>query len=667
MEELEFLQSLVIIFGISSIVIFALNKLRVPSVVGFLIAGIFLGPYGLELIRDVHLVEIFAEIGVVLLLFTIGLEFSLKKLLTLRKTIFFGGFLQVFITSSVVFLLAFLFQQGTNTSLMLGFLTALSSTAIVMKLLFEKAEIDSPHGRISMGILIFQDLFVVLFILMIPVLAGTHRGLTEISLVLIESFGIIAAVIISARWIVPKALHQIVHTRIRELFVMSIIFICLGTAFLTYKLGLSLAFGAFIAGLIISESEYSYQAISDILPFKDSFNGLFFVSVGMLMDIHFFLAHFTTVILVVLTIILLKTLTTTAATLLIGSHLRVSLHSGLILSQIGEFSFVIAVIALKAGLLSEGTYQFFLSSAIFTMLLTPLFVAFSPQLSAWMASRSLLARLHEMRAHTDATKEYDKKTDHVIIIGFGLNGRNLALVLKELEVSYVILELNSQAVAEMHEKGEPIFYGDGTSQEILHKMGIDTAKVVVIAISDPSAARKITKITREKNPNLYIVVSTKYLDEVEDLLTEGADEVVPAEFETSIELFSRILRFYHMPRALINQYAEKFRKDHYNLFFRGETPKRLFHDTVAVMPDTDYESYIVESGSAAVNSSLQRLDIQNRTGALMIAVKRGAQTVSGPAPDFVFQEGDIVFLIADRPALATANRLFFKNMDIKKY
>jgi CPA2 family monovalent cation:H+ antiporter-2 len=664
--KLEFLKSLVIIFGISSIVIFALNKLRIPSVVGFLIAGVFLGPHGLELIKDIHLVEIFAEIGVVLLLFTIGLEFSLNKLLTLRRTIFLGGFLQVFITSLAVFLLALLLGQEINTSLILGFLIALSSTAIVLKMLLDRAEIDSPHGRTSMGILIFQDLFVVLFILLIPILAGTHRELSQILWVLAKSFGIIIAVIISARWLVPKALHQIVHTRIRELFVISIIFACLGTAFLTYKLGLSLALGAFIAGLIISESEYSYQAISDILPFRDSFNGLFFVSVGMLMNIHFFLSNVITILLIVGIIIILKTLTSSAATFITGSNLRVSLHSGLILSQIGEFSFVISVVALRAGLISDNIYQFFLSSAVLTMLLTPVFVNFSPEVSTWITSRRLLARLQTMRTHAGIKKEQDKKTDHVIIVGFGLNGRHLSLVLKELEVSYVILELNSQTVTKMRETGEPIVYGDGTRQEILHKLGIEHARVVVIAISDPSATRKIITIVRKLNPKIFIVVSTRYLVEVEDLIALGADEVIPAEFETSIELFSRVLHFYHMPKTLIGQYSEKFRKDHYRMFFRGETPKRLFQDTVAVMPDVDHDSFFIESGSPAVNSSLKELDIHNRTGALVIAVKRGSKIVSGPATDFVFHEGDIIFLIADKASLETTDRLFFKSTGLKK-
>lgn len=660
MAEFEFLKSLIIILGISAIALFVLNKFRIPSIVGFLIAGVLLGPHGLELIKDLRLVEIFAEIGVVLLLFTIGLEFSLKKLLALRKTIFVGGMLQVLITFLFVLAISNALGKDLNTSLILAFLVPLSSTAIVMKLLFDRAEIDSPHGRISLGLLIFQDFCVVLFMLMIPLLAGAERGINEIALVLIKSAGIIAAVIISSRWLVPRALHQIVHTKMRELFIISIIFICLGAAYLTYRLGLSLALGAFIAGLIISESEYSYQAISDILPFKESFNGLFFISVGMLMNLNFFISNFPIVMLAVLVIILLKTFTSAAAVLIMGSNLRVSLHSGLILSQIGEFSFVIAVAALKAGLITEGTYQYFLSTAIITMLLTPLFLYISPQVSIWITSRKMLARLQERKAFTEVSKTIDRKSDHVIIIGFGINGRNLAMVLKDLEVPYVILEMNSQTVSKWRKEEEPIFYGDGTSQEILHKLGVKIAKAVVISISDPSAARKIVMTARRINPGVYIAVKTGYLTEVQDLLAIGADEVIPAEFETSIQLFSRVLQFYHMPGDLIEKYARKFRKDHYRLFVKGETPKRLFHDTIAVMPDVDYESHVVEKNSPSVGCTVKELAIQQKTGALVIAVKRGGETIKGLLADFVFQQGDMVFLIGDKSSLENTYMLFFK-------
>jgi CPA2 family monovalent cation:H+ antiporter-2 len=446
MLEFAFLKSLVIIFGLSAVVVFILGKFRIPSIIGFLAAGVLLGPYGLELIKDIHLVEIFAEIGVVLLLFTIGLEFSFKNLLALKKTIFFGGFLQVSFAGLAVFFLSQFTGQDTDTSIILGGLTALSSTAIVLKLLFDRAEIDSPHGRVSLGILIFQDFCVVLFILLIPMLKGAHSSTVDVAWIIGKSIGFIAAVIVSARWIVPNALHQIVHTRMRELFVISIIFICLGTAYLTYELGFSLALGAFIAGLVVSESEYSYQAIADILPFKDSFNGLFFISVGMLMDVQFLWANLGSVMLFVCVLIIIKIFTTTAAAFFTGSNLRVSLHSGLILAQVGEFSFVLAVTALKQDLITDNTYQLFLSSAIISMLITPLFVAVSSNVSTWVTSRRLLARVQAMREHEKSPNANDGKTDHVIIIGYGVNGRNLTLVLKELEVPYTILELNSQTV-----------------------------------------------------------------------------------------------------------------------------------------------------------------------------------------------------------------------------
>lgn len=263
-----------------------------------------------------------------------------------------------------------------------------------------------------------------------------------------------------------------------------------------------------------------------------------------------------------------------------------------------------------------------------------------------------------MRAHKAEITAKEHKTDHVIIIGFGVNGKNLALVLKELEVPYVILELNGQTVSEWRRKGEPIFYGDATSNEILHKAGIDQARAAVISITDPSATRQVVKKIRTMNRTIYIVVKTAYLAEVEDLIATGADEVIPAEFETSIELFSRILHFYHMPKALIGQYAERFRKDQYKMFIKGETPKRLFHDTIAVMPNVDYESYVVEKGSAAVNASIKELNIQSRTGALVIAVKRGGKTMQGLLANTVFQAEDIVFLIGERDALGKARELF---------
>src|SRR3990170_2341891 len=368
--ELEFLKTLFIIFGVSASVVFILHKLRVPSIVGFLIAGVFLGPHGFGFIQDIREVELLAEIGVILLLFTIGHEISLKNLKRIRSAVLGGGFSQVLLTSLTTSAIAYLFLHKWNASLFAGFLVSLSSTAIVMKMLFDRAEVDSPHGRLSMGILIFQDLCVVPLMLIIPILSGYRGDFVELSLTLLKSATILFVVIFGARWLVPSILHQIVHTRSRELFVITIILLCLGTALLTSRLGLSLALGAFLAGLIISESEYAFQAISDILPFKDSFNGLFFVSVGMLMNLGFLGGNLILILSVVALIVILKTSTGFLSVHLLGHPSRVSLQTGLHLAQIGEFSFVLATAGKSAGLITESLYQLFLSVSVLTMLLT---------------------------------------------------------------------------------------------------------------------------------------------------------------------------------------------------------------------------------------------------------------------------------------------------------
>src|SRR4030043_611775 len=415
--ELAFLKTLFIIFGVSAFVVFVLQKLKVSSIVGFLIAGVALGPHGSGIIREVREVELLAEVGVILLLFMIGLEISLKSLKRIRSTIIGGGFSQVFLPFLAPAAIAYPFLGKLNASLFTGFLVALSSTAIVMKMLFDRAEMDSPHGRLSMGILIFQDLCVVPFMLLIPILVGHQGSAAGLLWTLLKSAAILFAVIFGARWFVPNLLHQIVRTRSRELFVITIILLCLGTALLTSEIGLSLALGAFLAGLIISESEYAYQAISDILPFKDSFSGLFFVSIGMLMNLSFLRQNMLLILIGVAIILLLKIFTGSFSVHLIGHPLRISLQTGIHLAQVGEFSFVLVMAGKSAGLISESHYQLFLSASVITMILTPFLLQASPSISAWMSSKKLLDRLDRMRKKAEKDFFLQGREDHVIIIG----------------------------------------------------------------------------------------------------------------------------------------------------------------------------------------------------------------------------------------------------------
>lgn len=653
--ELEFLKSLVVIFGISALVVFALGKLRIPSVVGFLIAGVILGPHGFQFIKDVHEVELLAEIGVILLMFTIGLEFSLKNLMMLRSQVLGGGTIQVSVTVIAVAIMSFFcLNQNVNAAIFDGFLIALSSTAIVIKLLMDRAEINSPHGRASVGILLFQDLCVVPFMLLIPILAGNSGSLQDIAITMLKSLGVLGVVLIAARWAVPFILHEIVKTRSRELFIITIILLCIGTAFFTSKLGLSLALGAFLAGIVISESEYASQAIADIMPFKESFIGLFFISIGMLMDIDFLKGNLVTVIGTVISIIVLKTIISTSASILSGQPVRTSIIGGFYLSQIGEFSFVLAVAGKKVGLLEEYGYQIFLSASVITMLLTPFIISISPRISEHLISVLPLKSFERIKRKRLREDFPSKKSGHVIIVGFGVNGSNLAKVLRESGIPYVVLEMNANTVRKMKKKGEPIYYGDGTNAEILHKMGIHKGSVLVVAISDAAATRRIVQIARHENPDIYIIVRTRYVAEVDDLIKLGANEVIPEEFETSIEIFSRVLHHYHVPRNVITEHIDNVRKNSYSALRKVELPRKYLTERHEFLKDIETETYLIKEGSHIDDHFIKELHLRAETGVTIIAIQRGEEIYQNPSPDFVLKSGDVLLLIGKKKDINNA-------------
>ena len=658
MMEVEFLKSLVIIFGTSALVVFVLHKLKIPTIVGFLVAGILIGPHGIRIIEDIHSIEMLAEIGVILLLFTIGIEFSMAKLIRIKKAVIGGGSIQVLLTIILSAIAAYFVTENINKSIFFGFLIALSSTAIVLKMLAEKGETDSPHGRIMVGILIFQDLCVVPLMLLIPTLSGEGIEVIDIAVKIGKAIMIIAAVLLSARWIVPNLLHQVVHTKSRELFIITIMLLCLGIALLTSQFGLSLALGAFLAGLIISESEYAHQAMSDILPFKESFIGLFFVSVGMLMDTGYLFDNYLKIAIAVLLIFGIKILTGMFSALMVGSPLRTSIYTGLGLAQIGEFSFVLAVAGKASGLITEDLYQVFLSSSVLTMIMTPFVLSAAPSVSGWVTSRHLMKRLSRLKDISEKEGFPRKKHGHVIIIGFGLNGRNLAKILKEAEIPYIVLEMNNDTVREMKKRGEPIYYGDGTSRGILHKLGIKRARLLVIAISDPASTRGIVAIAKNENPDIYIIVRTRYVAEVDDLRALGANEVIPEEFETSIEIFSRVLHQYDFPNNVILDMIEKIRSNSYTALRSIEFPKKRIFEKHEWLSEMEIDGYKITEGSHLVEKSIRELQVRKKTGVTIMAVRRGKEVYANPDPDFRFKTGDIILFSGEGKIMSMALNYF---------
>jgi len=655
--EFEVLKDIEILFGLALVTVVLFRKLQFPSIIGFLATGIMAGPHALSVISTTHDVENMAEIGVVLLLFTIGIELSLKELMRIRHLLLWGGGLQVVGTILAVTLPVQLFGYSASQAVFFGFLVALSSTAIVIKLLIDSGQADSPHGRMAMGILIFQDLCIVPMVLVTPLLAGSNAGIIGVLIIMAKAVAVVLAAHYGARFLVPWIFKQIVKTRSRELFILTIIFIGLGTAWLTSLAGLSLALGAFIAGLAISESEYSHQALSDIIPFREAFMSLFFISVGMLLDPAILLKYPLQIGMLVLTIVIVKALVASGAAFALGVPLRIALIAGLSLAQIGEFSFVLSQSGVESGLLSTELYQVFLAASIATMGITPMCMKIAEPLAdrivgllphRWSRGRGVLAG-HEKPL---------VMSDHMIIVGYGVNGRNLARVLKKMHVPYVVIETNPFTVRKEAKKGHHILFGDASKPEILNHAQIEKARGVVIAISDASASRRVAALARQLNPAIHIIVRTRYLLEVEPLYKLGVNEVVPEEFETSVEILSRVLRNYLVPQDDIEKCVTEIRSDGYEML---RTMSRRHSHAVGIsgyLAGAELATFRVQKGSTLEGQSLRDGTLRNSSGATVMVIKRGEELVPNPDPVWELRQDDLVLLLGAPEQLAAAGRLF---------
>ncbi len=638
------LKDLVIVLAASVLIIYVSHKLRLPPVVGFLLTGVLIGPGGLSLVQNDATVRTLAEIGVVMLLFTIGLEFEPARLKRIRRNFLFGGSLQVALTTAacVAILTGFL-RLRFREALFYGFLISLSSTAVVLKILGDRGETDSPQGRISLGILIFQDLAIVPMLALVPVLANAGSvSAAAIAVRFVLSAAAVAGVFVLARVLMPFLLNVVVRTRVREFFLIATLFLCLGMALLTSSLGLSLALGAFLAGVLLAESAYSHQVVSDILPFKDVFNSLFFIAVGMLLDGKAVWKFLPIVLILVAVVLVVKTVVAVSTVIILGYGARVAVVTGLALAQVGEFSFVLAGVGRANGFLAGNIFQAFIASSILTILATPFLIQASPGL-ADLGER----RLHWKKRAPEKEESRLRPEGHLIIAGYGLNGRNLAHVLKEAGIAYVILELNPVTVREAAADGEPIIYGDVSRRTILEEAGIGRAKGIVFAISDPLMTQRGVKAVKALNPDAFVIVRTRYAAEIDRLLGLGADDVIPEEFETSIEIFTRVLERYHVPRNVVEAEVKVLRGECYGMLRGACAAIRPVTERIAdLLAAGTAETYFVGRGAWPAGQTLGDLDLRGRTGATVLAVVRGDQSFAGPGADFKIQEQDILVLVA---------------------
>jgi monovalent cation:H+ antiporter-2, CPA2 family len=630
---MEILQQFIIALVVAVVVVVILSRLKIPSVIGFLFTGILIGPHVLSLVHAGHEIEILAEVGVMLLMFTIGLEFSIKRILSMRHEVLVLGGLQIVFTISLVFvLMKFLLGFNLQESILASFVISMSSTAIVLKSLQDKGQLQSPSGRIMTGILLFQDICVVPLIILTPLIGKINDvDFTEILLKIGISFALIILIFYISKFLLPKLFDLVCSFRINELFMILILTLCFGLAILTNHLGFSLALGSFIAGMILAESDFIYQIEADVMPLKNVFLSIFFISVGMLLNVEFVINNPANVATAAISILLVKTIIIAGIAKTFKTPLNMSLLIGLGISQIGEFSFMLLNIARPLNFISDEYYQTFLSSSIISMMATPAFLGLG----------NILLNRSELKQNIEGENTNEQ---HVLIAGYGVNGQNLTKIFKSLNIPYKIIEINPNTVKKFKKEGEDIVFGDITKRDNLLHLGIDKARMMVIAISDWDATLKAVTTGRQLNPDLKIIVRTEFVTQIEPLYKAGANVVISQEFEASLEIAAYVLKTLGIAGPIVRVKSEQLRKRHYR-FFSGTMNGA--QSKIAELAEISHinEAYIVMGDSRLIDVAMRRLiENMNPEEVSIIGIVRGEQLIMNPSPDFVIEKMDMLIL-----------------------
>jgi CPA2 family monovalent cation:H+ antiporter-2 len=658
------LTDVVVILGLSVPIILLFQRLRLPAILGFLLTGIVVGPAGLNLIASRHEVEMLSEIGIVFLLFIIGVEFSLKGLVSIRRTVLGGGTAQVGGTIALTALAATAAGMEAGPAVFAGFLVALSSTAIVLRLYSESGELAAPHGRVAVGILIFQDIAVVLLLLLTPLVAGRSaeplRALGDLALRLGAT---VAGVALVGRYAVPVIYRAVHRARSKELFLVTTLVLCFAFSWGTASLGLSLALGAFFAGLVISESPYAHQATAGVLPFRELFISFFFVSVGMLLDLDFVWHNVPLVLGVTLAVALLKGGVVALTVRALGYAGRTALQTAFALFQVGEFSFLLAAAGRENGLVGDEVYQLFLAVSICTMVATPFAMRLAPRAAqgglgrlAGAADDLSVPGLGAARPEGGPSAEgqgFHALRDHLVILGYGLNGENVARAARHADIPHVVVDLDPDAHRRARRRGEPFLAGDASDPEILREAGVHHARAVVVAISSPQATRAIVRHVRDLSRTAWLIVRTRQVAEIDALQAAGADVVIPEEFETSIEIFARVLRHYLVPTAEVEAFVRHVREGNYDMLRQLDLPAGGGRIPI---PDAEIAVLPVQQGdNKVVGRSLADSGLRAEYGVTVLAIRRDGAFLTELGPSTVVRQDDTLYVFGHPDAVSRLN------------
>lgn len=665
MHHVPLLDELAVIAVLAVVVTVLLARLHLPTVAGLLAAGALGGPFGLGLVHSVRAIEVLAEVGVVLLLFTIGLEFSLARLRDIFREVAVGGALQVGLTIAVTVVVAMIFGQPFGRALFYGFVFSLSSTAIVLRALGERRELDAPHGRFIVGTLIFQDLCVIPMVLIVPLLGSPGHPMgaaLDLGKAIGKAVLVVVLTVALSRVVVPRVLSWVDSSRSREVFLLAILALCIGTAWLTSLAGLSLALGAFLGGMVVADTEYGHRAMGDMLPLRDVFVSIFFVSLGMLFDVRIVAARPILVLGLLLGFLMVKGLLAALSATAMRFPARAAWLAGVGLAQFGEFGFVLARLGESTGLVGAEATRPLLAAGILSMFATPLLVRGAPHLRAGERLLAPLERIIGVRSIDEADEGHDPLEGHVVIVGFGVAGRAASRALAASDVLHLVLDMNAQSVREAKAKGFPVYYGDATSEEALGHANIKGARALVLLMNDPAGAVRIVDTVKRIAPHVPVFMRTRYLAEREALVATGAHDVVAEEVEGAAEIVARLLRSMEVPRNAIDERIRELRAETQPSQRRRSLPRPALAD-VRGLDELKIETVRVRPGSPAVGASLATMQLRSKTGALVVGMRRGATLIEMTDPTLAFEIEDTVYLAGTKPAIRRALLCFDEESD----
>ena len=644
------LQPVLVLLAAAVLVVVVFRSLRLPPLLGYLIVGVVIGPHALGWITTTDEVSTLAEIGVVFLIFSIGLEFSLSRLMTMRRIVFGLGAAQVLITLLLVLGVALAIGASWQTGLVLGGALAMSSTAILAKLLAERFEINSPHGRQIIGILLFQDLAVVPLLILIPALGAPAEDFAAtVGYALLKAAVVLTLLLFFGQRLMRAWFHVVARQKSSELFVLNVLLITLGIAYITEMAGLSLALGAFVAGVLISETEYRYQVEEDIKPFRDVLLGLFFVTIGMLLDVSVVVENVWVSVLLV-TLVIAKTILIFGLSRLFGAASGVALRAGLALGACGEFGFVILAHASGSGLIAPDILQPVLAVMVLSMLIAPFVIERSEAIVRRWSATEWMSRA--MQLHNIAVQSMTAD-EHVLICGYGRSGQNLARFLDQEGVPFIALDNDPQRIGDATAAGERVVFGDAARREVLLAAGLARARVVIVTYADTASALRILAHVHEARPGLPVIVRTIDDSDVEKLRDAGAAEVVADLMEASLMLASSTLMLVGVPLTRVLRRIRETRESRYELFrgfYRGMTDAAEGEDQ-ALQPRL--HSVLVTAGAQSIGKSMEDLDLE-KSGVEVTAIRRRNVRTAAPSPEMRVEEGDVLVLLGTETGVAAA-------------